>query len=115
MLYSIVGYLVAIAVVSVAYNHYSRDQACTVDPVVSVPWILDGATVQQQRSRVHVSSCDVFSDTYGMARNRFRAAAEAARVRVTPLTVHQDGTNDEYTMGHTASKATPEAPFKWRF
>lgn len=81
-----------LALLVAAHYYYSMVELCTVDPEVTVPWILS-----DEKRSFNVSSCNVFSDSYWIARNRFRAAAEAARVPVTPLTVHQVETS-KYTM-----------------
>jgi Protein of unknown function (DUF2817) len=91
--------------------YFTSIQTCSKDLVVPIPWIFFPANEPRSvpPSVLSLSTCDVFSDTYKEARQRFRNAVQALGTNVTleSLTVvpqssasasNEDVNHSSYTM-----------------
>jgi Protein of unknown function (DUF2817) len=64
---------------------FKSTETCTNDAIVPIPWILFPTTEPSfvRRSVLNISTCDVFSDTYNEARQRFRRVVQALGTNVS--------------------------------
>ena len=90
---------------------YGTQQHCSIDPIVQIPWLLDSKSrndyhntsgddmlmIQQESSILSIATCDVFSDTYDSARQKFRAAVQALQpnsYRLVSIPISNTSVND---------------------
>jgi hypothetical protein len=70
------GTVVSVLVALQLFYHNVLIQHCSVDPIVHIPWTTTTTNHPNNDTVVEVSTCNVYSDTYNIARQRFRTTVQ---------------------------------------